>query len=188
MVRKFDKYERRGAYHWGWYKVNFGKYRDVTRMAVKQFPEEGTLLDLGCGDGLTTYLLHMRGLTVTGTDLSRAGIKLAQRETKRRNVKIDFRVQDFSKTTGEYDYVLCHAVIEHVEDYRGMLRKIKSVVKEYAIISTANGDKQKGDSYDCNIWTPKEFEKILKAAGFVIKKIYHDDVLIYYKIKPARAK
>lgn len=76
--RSFDKYDKGGAYHWKWYLTNFDGYQDFTNALVDLIPNQGSLIDMGCGDGLMSYLFFRSGLKVLGIDTSETGIQLAK--------------------------------------------------------------------------------------------------------------
>ena len=78
MAEPFIKYDIGGAYHWKWYLVNFEGYRDFTNTPVDLIPDAGRLLDVGCGDGLVSYLFFRSGFNVVGIDTSETGIQLAK--------------------------------------------------------------------------------------------------------------
>ena len=60
----FNKYDLGGAYHWKWYLVNYDDYRDFSNSLVDLMTAPGRLLDVGCGDGLISYLYFRRGFDV----------------------------------------------------------------------------------------------------------------------------
>ena len=78
IAKPFIKYDIGGGYHWKWYLVNFDGYRDFTNNLVDLIPKAGRLLDVGCGDGLISYLFFRSGLDVVGIDTSETGIQLAK--------------------------------------------------------------------------------------------------------------
>lgn len=83
----------------------------------KLFPEEqkvveryftdtgGSVLDVGCGVGRLSHLLHERGFDVTGIDVSRPLVEKAQLLFS----EIDFQVEDIRNTSFDsetFDYVV----------------------------------------------------------------------------------
>jgi SAM-dependent methyltransferase len=76
-VEPFVKYDIGGAYHWKWYILNYEGYRDFTNALVNLVPNPGRVLDVGCGDGLISYLFFRSGCDVVGFDTSETAIKLA---------------------------------------------------------------------------------------------------------------
>jgi 2-polyprenyl-3-methyl-5-hydroxy-6-metoxy-1,4-benzoquinol methylase len=82
-VKPFIKYDIGGAYHWKWYLVNYDGYRDFTNLIVDLLPDSGRLLDVGCGDGLISYLFFRSGFDVVGFDTSETAIQLAKMVSER---------------------------------------------------------------------------------------------------------
>ena len=60
----------------------------------------GTALDIGMGQGRNSLFLAALGWQVTGFDISEVGVKQAQAEAQKRDLKIDARVGDVDK----FDY------------------------------------------------------------------------------------
>ena len=60
----------------------------------------GSALDIGMGQGRNSLFLAALGWQVTGFDISAVGVKQAQEEAKKRDLKIDARVGDVDK----FDY------------------------------------------------------------------------------------
>lgn len=73
----FDKYEKRGAYHWDWYERNQFQYKDRVHLVLAHLPTAGSVIDIGGGDGLLSYLLFKNGLDVTCVDENAYSIQLA---------------------------------------------------------------------------------------------------------------
>ncbi len=121
-MKYFDKYQKNGAYHWEWYKENKFEYKDQVDYTLDRLPCDGTLLDVGCGDGLTSYKAFKKGLNVIGIDANEVAIKYAKDKTRLfRDVmisgRLNFKAQSVYDIHGEnvFDYALLHDVIEHLE-------------------------------------------------------------------------
>ena len=78
----FQKYDIGGAYHWKWYLVNYEGYRDFSNTLTQLIPNKGSLMDVGCGDGLISYLFFRLGFKVYGIDTSQTAIYLASTISK----------------------------------------------------------------------------------------------------------
>src|SRR6056297_2045858 len=67
----FNKYEKRGAYHWKEFNQNTA-YRKHA-LIVQQWISSGRTLDIGAGDGLITSLIDAEGI-----DDNETAVKLAK--------------------------------------------------------------------------------------------------------------
>jgi 2-polyprenyl-3-methyl-5-hydroxy-6-metoxy-1,4-benzoquinol methylase len=132
MSIHYPKYDELGAYHWGddfdnWYQEMIGKIPNL-------FPSEGSVLDVGCGDGRMSYELKKLGLNVTGFD----GISTAIRLAKERVEDVDFFVADIDTLTmyKKFDYFLAQDVIEHLKNPDSLVKLFYDNCKEYMILTT----------------------------------------------------
>ena len=136
---KFDKYEKRGpGYHWEQISKSLTK-RNVFAAArynivLDQLGDcEGKrILDVGCGDGVLSYLLSRRGALVIGVDVSGEAINYARGKTKNIN-NIEFiqaSAYHLPFKSGSINYVISSDVIEHLEEPQEMLAEIKRVFDE----------------------------------------------------------
>ena len=133
---KFKKYQSRSAgYHWDQISKHpikrnafvLARYKNVISLLGKTKNE--AVLDLGCGDGVLSYLLYEKGLKVSGIDLSEEAIEFAKNKT---NNRIEFKVGSVYHLPWEdnsFDIVLSSDVIEHLEDVSQYLKEIKRVLK-----------------------------------------------------------
>lgn len=111
----FDKYERKGAYHWDFY-FNRTKlyYCSIVNTILDFAPENKKILDVGCGDGLITFLLSKKNNTVWGIDNNTTAIKLAKEKTKS---KLFFKKDIYKiKYENEFDCVILSDIIEHLKN------------------------------------------------------------------------
>jgi len=158
-----EKYKERGAYHWIDYKQTLDYRHHADYIARKFNDKKGTLLDVGCGDGLISVLLSQE-LSVTGIDIDELAIWLAKKKLKRVqemiDVKVKFMVKDVFKINTKFDYLLASEVIEHLPNPDKFLKKIKSLFREGALITTPK-KKGKIDIHHYREYTRKEFEELL---------------------------
>ena len=97
----------------------------------------GVVLDAGCGTGITTILARQRGIDIIGIDLSLARLKLARQlgrivgltEEELSSALILGDVADLSYPDDYFSMVVCHQVIEHVDDPAGTLRELVRCLK-----------------------------------------------------------
>lgn len=104
-----------------------------------QYVENGTLLDVGCGNG--RYLLTMRSLgwQVQGVELSEDGLKVC------RSAGLDVHHGDLlsaSLAANSFDVVTARHLIEHVPDPHSFMAELARVLKPGGklIIETPNSD------------------------------------------------
>jgi ubiquinone biosynthesis O-methyltransferase len=141
---EFKKYKTRGAYHWEQISLHptkrnafvLGRYRNVISLLKKLGSLKAKkILDVGCGDGVLSYMLAKEHAILSGVDTSDIAIAYAKEKTK--NMQIDFRQASAYKLPfdeGEFDAVVSSDVIEHVQDVNQYLKEIKRVTKKGGII------------------------------------------------------
>ena len=157
---QFDKYNKLGPYHWQSYR-NDPVYRAHVDYILESFKKKskGSLLDVGCGDGLISCFLAENGFKLKGIDIEKKAIKLA-----RENCSLaDFEVKDIFEVNEQLDYLLASEVIEHLSDPDDFLRKIDQLFRREALITTPNKNYYKQPNpyhvKECSIY---EFESLLE--------------------------
>jgi len=97
--------------------------------------ESGKALDVGCGTGRVSIFLAKRGFKVDAIDIEPKVIEIAKRLANEAKVEINFSVLDFTQkidSFGEelYDLIICSEVLEHVENYRNIIRNMYGRLKK----------------------------------------------------------
>jgi S-adenosylmethionine-dependent methyltransferase len=100
-------------------------------------------LDLGCGTGATAIRLARLGVQVTALDSSKEMLDITQRAAREAGVtkQIELKHGDAAQLAnlfhaGSFDVVLCHNVLEYVEDPDSVLRgAVRSLRDSSAILS-----------------------------------------------------
>ena len=97
---------------------------------------EGTLLEIGCGQGDFLVRAAARGLTVTGIEYSEHACEVAR--SKLRDVP-DSAVMcgEISSATGQYDICACSDLIEHVRNPRLFLEQVHKLLRPDGIVFIA---------------------------------------------------
>lgn len=170
MSLGFNKYKDRGAYHWNDRDKGYDWYRELAEETVKHFPNEGTVLDVGCGDGYMSAKLKNKGLEVTGFDAEEEAIRWARKKVEGCN----FRHAEI-ETFGDdpYDYILCQDVIEHVVDPKQVVALFENHCKNYMILSTDNPDIALR-RYDYHRFSVQDLKKLFnKHKVELIKQFEH---------------
>ena len=182
-MERFNKYDVLGSYHWSWYESNIIDYRTQVDYTLSHFPSEGTILDAGCGDGLISYKLFKKGLSVHGIDSIKLAILLAKVMCRKHlDVgKLRFEKKSISSVKGTYDYVLMYHVIEHLKYPEIALKRIYNMISKYAIIVTPNANFFEPGKYDNIFYTEESMGILLSELGipFEFLKVDHS---LYIKL------
>ena len=100
------------------------------------------ILDVGCGGGIICEPLARLGAQVTGLDFSPNNIKAAKTHSKKNRLKINYISKDIekSKLNGKFDIILMFEVLEHLDDWKKIIKNIKKNLNKNGliIISTIN--------------------------------------------------
>ncbi len=161
---RYTRYDKGDPCHWREYTKE-GYYMKNVDDALIQFKdvERGTVLDIGCGDGLPACKLTEMGFKVTGVDNEPKGIELAKKMCK---VSVEWICQDIvefeRKNIRQFDYMLSLDVIEHLKDPEVVVRLMDRVNK-FAILIT--------DDKQCR----KELGK------FHLREYFREDIMKMFK-------
>lgn len=172
---EFTKYKTQGAYHWDLVSLHptkrdpflLGRYRNVIFLMKKKISslKGKKILDLGCGDGVLSYMLAKERAIVSGVDSSDVAIAYAKEKTKK--MQIEFRkanVYELPFDDNEFDAVVSSDVIEHLQDVNQYLKEIKRVTKKGGIIVLSTPIKLTEEPLDkmhVVEWFTKEYINIL---------------------------
>jgi len=112
---------------------------------LERFDERASILDLGCGSGPVTTILRRHGRRAVALDCSLDMLRFANERMVHQGVAGGGLVQGdgerlpFPPST--FDAVVCLGVISYVEDFRGVLREARRVLKPDGrlVVSSRNG-------------------------------------------------
>ena len=92
------------------------------------------IIDIGCGNGLITNILHEKGFDVLGVDRSENALKFVKSPILKSNCD-SIQVKDKS-----FDLVLSSELLEHLEDdvFKKTLNEIDRISSKYILISVPN--------------------------------------------------
>ena len=91
------------------------------------------VLDVGCGGGILSEGLAVRGADVTGIDVGKAPLEIAKLHTKESDLDIDYRlttIEELAEQEPEsYDIVACMEMLEHVPDPSSIIQACTKALK-----------------------------------------------------------
>ncbi len=183
----------------GWYNFrHYSIFRPELEMLAKRW-QEGRLLNIGSGHG-PDFLPFKDGFQLYGIDFSGEMIKLACRYSRKFGFPVNLQVADARRLpfAGEtFDWAIAVATYHHLkgrEDQVTALKELKRVLKpggeafitvwnrcqkrfwfkgkEVAVPWRAKGQKINRYYY---LFTYREFEGLLKKAGFQILKSFPEN-------------
>lgn len=140
------------------------------------------LLDIGCGEG--QFLFHVKkklGYDVHGVEPDELSVAVAKDYFNIDTIYVgDFDSFYAESQSAEFDLVTFYELIEHMEDPKGFLEKVKNLVKPggYIALSTPNaaritarlGLKEKFDypPHHLTRWYPESLARLVENQGFEI--------------------
>lgn len=147
----FEKYRKRGAYHWqnyfgGLFRIDCflrGRYDLVIGFLRKSgVTSSSKVLEIGCGDGALSGLIYKTfRCQLTGLDPSPDGIRYCGEMFKKHGFTGDFRISEgysFDYADNAFDCVVLADVIEHLQQPELMLAEMRRILKPggRAVITT----------------------------------------------------
>jgi 2-polyprenyl-6-hydroxyphenyl methylase/3-demethylubiquinone-9 3-methyltransferase len=91
------------------------------------------ILDIGCGGGILSESMALKGAHVTGIDMGKAPLSVAKLHALEAGVEIDYQhitaEELAANEAGKYDAVTCMEMLEHVPDPGSIILACKTLVK-----------------------------------------------------------
>ncbi len=157
-MKKFDKYEKFGAYHWAAYEDTQSEYRAHVDHVVNWLAGEASILDVGAGDGLITSKLG--AIAIEENELA---VSLAQE--KGANVQKG-SVYNLPQGDKRLDAVFLGDVIEHLEKPEKALAEIHRVLIDGGRLYVVWPSEGVVDEYAHKHYPNKELLALVEANGF----------------------
>jgi 2-polyprenyl-6-hydroxyphenyl methylase / 3-demethylubiquinone-9 3-methyltransferase len=102
------------------------------------------VIDVGCGGGILSESMALRGARVTGIDMGETPLSVAQLHSLESGVEIDYQQNTAeaiaAQSPGQYDIVTCLEMLEHVPDPGSVIEACATLVKPggHVFFSTIN--------------------------------------------------
>jgi len=91
------------------------------------------ILDVGCGGGILSESMAVKGASVTAIDMGKAPLSVAKLHALESEVNIDYQQitaeEMAANHPGEFDAVTCMEMLEHVPDPASVIQACKTLVK-----------------------------------------------------------
>lgn len=126
------------AHRWWDRESEFKPLHDINPLRVNWIDQRVGLagkrvLDVGCGGGILSEAMAVRGATVTGIDMGEAPLSVARLHQLETGVPVEYR-QITAETMaaeqpGAFDVVTCLEMLEHVPDPASVIRACQALVK-----------------------------------------------------------
>jgi len=151
----------------------------LLKLTLDKIPDESisTVADIGCGVGNKTAFMarHYSDADVYGYDFSKEGIQAASKYHTEKNVRFATEDITLSKYKKKYDLITAFDVLEHIDDWQTLTKKLIGVNNKYMLISSPIG---KMRPYEVHIGHVRNF-KIGEIEDFMEKNGY-SKIQTYY--------
>ena len=107
----------------------------IIKAIQKTVPSNGTILDVGCGNGIISHAIGSLGFSVYGIDSSEKAILEARQGMGLSNIQ--FRVMDAGQLASDgnrYDAIICSEVLEHLGNPEALLRTLFRCLNDPGIL------------------------------------------------------
>ena len=127
----------------------FKPLHDINPLRVEYIDRRARLkdkqvIDVGCGGGILSESMAVRGAKVTGIDMGEAPLAVAQLHQIESGIEIDYRQGTAEELAAEkpeaFDVVTCLEMLEHVPDPASVIQSCADLVKPggHVFFSTIN--------------------------------------------------
>ena len=164
-IAKFEEL----AHRWWDRESEFKPLHDINPLRVNYIDGRSPLadrrvLDVGCGGGILSEAMAMRGARVTGIDMGETPLSVARLHQLESGAKVDYfqtTAEEIAQDEpGTYDIVTCMEMLEHVPNPASVIRACATLCKPG------------GDLYFSTInRNPKSFMFAIVGAEYLLKML-----------------
>lgn len=145
-IEKFDAFASR----WWDLEGDFKPLHDINPLRLDYIESrvgllrDQKVLDVGCGGGILSEGMAVRGAEVLGIDMAGAALEVATLHALETGVELEYRQVTVESLAAEqpaqYDVVTCLEMLEHVPDPASVIRACATLVKPggHVVFSTLN--------------------------------------------------
>ena len=137
------------AHHWWDPNSEFKPLHEINPLRLNHIDGIASIagkkvLDVGCGGGILSESMAVRGAEVTGIDMAEKSLKVAKLHLLETGNKVDYRkipVEDLAQEMpGQFDVVTCMEMLEHVPEPASIIQACHDLVKPggHVFFSTIN--------------------------------------------------
>lgn len=148
---------------------------DLRNLLAKWLPDQGRVLEIGCGTGRESFWMADRGLSVTATDASRAMLLKACSMSKHASVSFTqavFPLDEKSELLKErFDAIVCVAVLMHIPDNElfDVIFQMREMLKPGGRVVCSFCNNRAPDAADARLFVnraPQEIQLLFERIGF----------------------
>ncbi|CAG0894988.1 unnamed protein product, partial [Darwinula stevensoni] len=196
--QEIDKFSQ-VAHQWWDQSGEFKPLHDINPLRLnwidRQVPLAGkVVLDVGCGGGILSESMAIKGAQVTGIDLSEASLETARLHARETQTAVTYELISVealaARDPAHFDVVTCMEMLEHVPDPAAIVKAIRQLVKPGGMVfmSTFNRNLTayvfavlgaeyilkmlpKGTHDYQKFITPAELASMARHAGLALQKL-----------------
>lgn len=147
-AREIEKFSTL-AHHWWDPHSQFKPLHEINPLRLNWIDQHASLrgkrvLDIGCGGGILSESMAVRGAQVTGIDLSEKALKVAQLHQLESGVAVNYQLcsaEDLAQAQpASFEVVTCMEMLEHVPDPASIVAACATLVQPggWVFFSTLN--------------------------------------------------
>jgi len=162
-------------------------YARLIKTIIRFAPKGGTLLEVGCGSGLTSILLHDLGYKVIAFDIDNDVLYHVKQRKKRYNAEMDLVRGDMCNLSfkrNKFDVVFHQGVLEHFDDETivSTLKEQKRLTK--TLVFEVPNSRARQTYGDERLLNNRYWQKLISKAGLKIVYTYGNDLSYFGGIWP----